>query len=156
MLKKYFIITFLFLFIQIFFQQEKIFAFNTITNGCVSTTTTETRYILTNGERDGQIDLCFNDTALNTNDIFLGTDIYGDKLVIATTTTGSNQHYFYSTTSVPLGTSIFKFFIQDQGGEHSDARFDLTLRPAFRVKFLNQDYADYLFWLVGKIFSMKF
>ena len=136
-------LTFLAIFLFSFFIQTKnVSAFRTIGNDCGVTSVTETQYILTTAERDGKINLCFNDTAGNMVDIYLGRDRDG-TLIHSTTTTGVNQYFLYSTSSVSLGTNPFKFITYDQGALASAQNtFTLTLKPAFRVKFFNPNPTD--------------
>ena len=139
---KIFFLFFLVFLFSFFIQTKNVSAFATLGNACSGTTTVSTQYILTTGEKDGKIDLCFNDSVGDEAKIYLGGDFTGN-LIHSTTTTGNNQHLFYSTSSVALGTNTFNFRIYDKANEASVVNtFDLTLRPAFRVKFFNPDPTD--------------
>ena len=138
-------LTFFFIFIFTFFiNTNKVSAFEKIGNACGEYSATSTQYIITNTEKSGIIDLCFKDTSGDTVKIYLGIDDSGTE-IHSTTTTGAFQHFLYSTNyTATLGTlQTFKFRNYDQDDLPSEINtFDLTLLPAYKVKFLNADPTD--------------
>ncbi len=157
MLKKYFIIvSFIFSFF-IFAFQNKINAYSLPTNGCSFNSATATIYVLTADDLKGSIPLCFtNDNTTDVLRLKVGTSYNLGQYInnlgknIGTTVytfTGNTKYEvnFEKNFSVSdLDKKITtNFFLKDEANDQkSDAEYVLTLRPAFRVKFLNHDYAD--------------
>ena len=142
------ILTFFFIFVFIFTfftNTNNVSAFETIGNACGEYSATSTQYILTNTEKSGIIDLCFKDTSGDTVKIYLGTNDTSGTEIHSTTTTSDFQHFLYSTNyTATLGTKqTFKFVNYDQGNLPSEVNtFNLTLLPAYKVKFLNPSPTD--------------
>ena len=90
--------------------------------------------------------MCYKDTVGNNvtiypNDTGLGSTIpNGSNIAI---TDASGQFIDFATTSVALNiTHTFNFYIRDQDGGNGIANLDLTLLPAYKVKFLNPSPTD--------------
>ncbi len=156
MLKKYFII-FSFIFsIFIFAFQNKVNAYSLPTNGCSFNSATATIDVFTADDLKGSIPLCFTND--NTSDVLrlkTGGTFYENSAFVNNLgkNIGTTEYTFTGNTkyevnfeknfsALPVNNVETNFFLSDNINPIVSARYTLTLRPAFRVKFLNHDYAD--------------
>ncbi|MCX8513779.1 MAG: hypothetical protein ORN26_01990, partial [Candidatus Pacebacteria bacterium] len=155
-IKTFFIFFFLFL-IQ-FINIQKINAYEVPENICAEDEVSHTEYIIDASGLNGTLPLCFKDP--NGDNLRLKTDVdfpNVDFIKISSGTTGvtSTTEYLFTGTAThtvnfvknfttsDLGVEReINFFLRDTANNEATAIYRLTLKPAFRVKFLNPDPKD--------------
>ncbi len=149
--------TFFILFIFQFFLLSKVNAYSVPANNCQFNDASSTIYVFAASDLNGTLPLCFTADANATLTLRFGQRFEtGSTINNSGTTTNPNYTFTGSTeyrvnfeknfsiSDLPVENNETNFFLKDTNSsfDPAPAKYTLTLRPAFRVKFLNPDYID--------------